>query len=116
MAGYRYDHEADVHVADCSGVLTLAVGIDRVRALQRELSRRPARGGIFKLLIDFRETIWPEPSVHREMSRVTRDELGLTPDNARVRLAIVNQSWAGQPAANERWFLSSAEALEWLCR
>ena len=116
MADYRYERDSDVHVADCSGTVTLAVGVERVRALKRALSQRPPRSGIFRLLLDFRETTWADASVHGELSRITREELGLGPDNASMRLALVNERWAGPVAENEHWFVSVEDAMRWLCR
>jgi hypothetical protein len=114
MSFYRYEPDSDIHVVDCGGRVSLELGIERLRVLARELESRPPRDGVARLLIDFRETVWENASVHLELSRLTRTEFGLHPDNARLRAAIVNAGWAGQVAHNERWFLCDAAARQWL--
>lgn len=116
---YRYEQDSDVHVLDCGGKVNLETGVQRLRALERELTAlrntaRPPRNGVVKLLIDFRETVWEDESVHMELSRLTRTEFGLNPGNSGIRAAIVNAHWSGEVAHNERWFLCEAAALQWL--
>jgi hypothetical protein len=86
-----------------------------LRLLERELTARRPQDGVSKLLIDFRNTVWEDEKVHRELSRITRTEFGLNPSHAGVRAAIVNTRWIGQISVNERWFLSDAIAMQWLC-
>jgi hypothetical protein len=114
MPFYRYEQDFDVHVVDCGGKVNLETGVQRLRALGRELMARPPRDGVTKLLIDFRETVWEDEGVHLELSRLTRAEFGLNPGNSGIRAAIVNARWSGEVAHNERWFLSEAAALQWL--
>lgn len=116
MSFYRYDQNFDVHIVDCAGRVNLETGLVRLRVLALELQARQPRDGVAKLLIDFRETEWEDETVHMELSRITRTEFGLNPDNSRIRAAIVNTRWSGQVASNERWFLSEAAAMQWLCR
>ena len=112
---YRYDEESDVHVVDCGGKVSLETGIARLRVLERELAARPPRGGVSKLLIDFRNTVFEDESVHMELSRITRTEFGLNPGNSSIRAAIVNTRREGPLSDNEHWFLSDASAMQWLC-
>jgi hypothetical protein len=112
---YRYDQDADVHSVDCGGEVNLETGLARLRVLERELAARQPRDGVAKLLIDFRNTIWEDESVHMELSRITRTEFGLNPANSSIRAAILNTRWSGQASDNEHWFLSEAAALQWLC-
>jgi len=114
MDFYRYDAQVGVHVVDCSGRVDLELGVARLRALELELGSRPAAEQR-KLLIDFRATIWASEDVHRELSVITRSTL-LHPGNRDVRAAILNERWAGPVSENEHWFLTEAEAREWLQR
>ena len=116
MSFYRYEQDSDVHIVDCGGEVSLETGLARLRALERELGARPPRDGVSRLLIDFRNTVWADENVHMELSRITRSEFGLHPDNARIRAAIVNTRWSGEISDNERWFLSDSAAMQWLCR
>jgi hypothetical protein len=115
MSFYRYEPDFDVHIVDCGGVVTLETGTERLRVLGRELAARPPRDGVARLLVDFRTTVWEDENVHMELSRITRTEFGLNPDNARMRAAIVNSRWSGPISDNEHWFLDDADALRWLC-
>lgn len=114
MSFYHYDEESDVHIVDCGGMVTLETGIARLRVLESELRARQPRDGVSKLLIDFRNTVWAGENVHMELSRITRTEFGLNPGNSSIRAAIVNIRRSGQISDNERWFLSDAEAMQWL--
>ena len=114
MSRYRYEQESDVHIVDCGAEVTLETGIARLRLLERELTARQPRDGVYKLLIDFRNTVWKDENVHMELSRITRTEFGLNPGNASIRAAIVNTRWSGQISDNERWFLSDTIAMQWL--
>jgi hypothetical protein len=115
MSFYRYDHDSDVHTVDCGGKVTLETGMARLRELERALAARPPRDGVAKLFIDFRNTVWEDENVHMELSRITRTEFGLNSGNASIRAAIVNDRWGGHVSDNERWFLSDAAAMQWLC-
>ena len=115
MSLYRYEPESDVHILDCSGKVTLETGVARLRELEHELTAHQPRDGVAKLLIDFRNTVWENENVHMELSRITRTEFGLNPDNSSIRAAIVNTRWSGQISDNERWFLSDIVAMQWLC-
>jgi hypothetical protein len=112
---YRYDAESDVHVVDCGGVVTLETGKARLETLASELATHKRADGAARLLIDFRETIWEDENVHLELSRITRAEFGLNPDNTGLRAAIVNTRWSGAVSDNEHWFLSEGDAMSWLC-
>jgi len=112
---YRYDQASDVHIVDCGGKVSLETGMARLRVLERELAARPPRGGVSKLLIDFRNTVFEDESVHMELSRITRTEFGLNPENSGIRAAIVNNRREGPVSDNEHWFLSDVSALQWLC-
>ncbi len=114
MTFYRYLAEHDVHVFDCSGQLTLELGISRLGVLRRQLEARPAKDGVTKLLIDFRRTTFDSPLVHRELSLITRRDFGLNSDNHSTRFAILDPNRAGQVAHNEAWFQDELEALQWL--
>jgi hypothetical protein len=111
---YEYDPEHDVHLVDCGGKVTLETGMTRLQLLKRELAAT-APNRVAKLLIDFRDTVWEDESVHMELSRLTRTELGLNPGNASIRSAIVNARWSGHISANEHWFFSVEDAMLWLC-
>jgi hypothetical protein len=115
MSFYRYERDFDVHIVDCGGVVTLETGMERLRVLGRELAARPPRDGVARLLVDFRTTVWEDENVHMELSRITRTDFGLNPDNTRIRAAIVNSRWSGAISDNEHWFLTDADALRWLC-
>jgi hypothetical protein len=115
MSFHRYDRDSDVHIVDCGGKVTLETGLARLRGLERELAARPPRDGITKLLIDFRNTVWEDESVHMKLAGITRTEFGLAPGNSSIRAAIVNTRWGGHVSDNERWFLSDAAAMQWLC-
>jgi hypothetical protein len=52
--------------------------------------------------------------VHEELSKITRRDFGLNPENTQMRAAILNNRWEGTLSSNERWFFSEAAALEWL--
>jgi hypothetical protein len=114
MSFYRYLPERDVHALDCGGPVDLQTGIERLHTLRRELEGRPPKGGVAKLLIDFRETVWADASVHMELSRLTRTEFGLNPGNTALRAAILHTERSGAVADNERWFAEEEEALRWL--
>lgn len=116
MAFYFYDRESQVHVVDCSGPVSLELGTERVRLLKAQLAETTPRGGLTRLLIDFRNTIWADEQVHRELSRITRTELGLTPDNAEIRVAFVVEGHSGRVAENEAWFSEPRSAMDWLSR
>lgn len=111
---YRYLPEVDVHVLDCAGRVDLAIGLERLQVLQRRLAERPPVDGVAKLLVDFRNTVWESVDDHMKLSRVTRDEFGLRPDNFAVRVAFVHAGRTGGDADNERWFSSREAALDWL--
>jgi len=111
---YRYVPELDVHVIDCGGRVDLETGTLRLHILRREIEARPPRDGVAKLLIDFRETVWADASVHAELSRVTRSEFGLNSENPSLRAAILHTERSGAVAENEHWFGSEVAAMEWL--
>jgi hypothetical protein len=110
---YRYDEDRDLHALDCGGTVTLELGLARFRLLERELRARPPREGILKLLVDFRETVWADESVHRELSRITRAEL-LDSRERCVRVAFVDGARSGEVSENERWFHDEGRATDWL--
>lgn len=112
---YRYIELVDVHFADCSGVVSLALGIERLDVLERELSARPSSDGVQRLLIDFRDTVWESEDVHRELSRLTRQRLKLG-DNPALRVALLHRELTGGSSESERWFASEDEAMQWLTR
>lgn len=114
MNFYRYLDESDVHVIDCAGRVDLELGLARLKALAIELEARPARGARRRLLIDLRNTVWENEGVHRQLSLATRRDFGLNPQNAGLRVAILNHRWQGAIAENEHWFLDDVAALDWL--
>lgn len=57
---YHYQAECELHVIDCSGHVDWETGVARLCALQRELAARPPSGGVSRLLIDFRQTLWAD--------------------------------------------------------
>ena len=114
MSFYRYLEGPDVHVVDCSGRVDLQIGIERLELLQAALAARPSVGGVRRLLIDFRNTVWENEDVHRQLSEVTRRDFGLNADNRAIRAAILNHRWEGPLSDNERWFFEEGPALEWL--
>jgi hypothetical protein len=111
---YRYLEGSDVHVLDCAGKVDVPVGLARLRRLSQELEARPARDGVHRLLVDFRQTEWESEEAHRELSRATRREFGLNADNPSLRLAFVFHGGKGTVSENERWFDDDAAALAWL--
>lgn len=115
MSFYRYDPIIDVHVFDCGGRVTVEIGVTRLHMLAEGLRARPPHDGTAKLLIDFRNTVFEDENVHRELSKITRTEFGLNPDNKGIRAAFIHTRARGQVSENERWFLSDADALQWLC-
>ncbi len=115
-AGYRYLPDVDVHALDCGGHLTLELGLGRLRALEHELAERPARDGVHKLLIDFRETRFDSDETHRALSIATRSTLGLDRQNAAIHVAFVHRNGHGAVSGSEAWFRSETEALDWLDR
>lgn len=115
MSFYRYDPNTDVHVVDCGGNVTLEIGLARLRVLAEELRARPPRDGTAKLLIDFRNTVFEDENVHRKLSEITRTEFGLNPSNKGIRAALIHARSRGQVSENEHWFLSDADAMQWLC-
>jgi hypothetical protein len=112
-ANIRYLPDLDVHALDCAGHLSLELGLSRLRALEVALAERPARNGLRKLLIDFRKTTFESDEVHRALSVATRSTLGLTTENSAVRVAFVHSA-RGVVSDKEAWFLTEAEALDWL--
>lgn len=115
MSFYRYDQDSDVHIVDCGGKVTLETGMARLRALGRELAAHKPADGVAKLLIDFRNTIWEDESVHMELSKIVRTEFGLNAVNSSIRAAIVNTRFRGPISDNEQWFFDDAAARQWLC-
>ena len=114
MSFYRYLQDCDVHVLDCAGKVDVPVGLARLRRLTQELDTRPARDGVHRLLIDFRDTEWASVDAHRELSRATRRDFGLNAENPFLRLAFVSHRGKGAVSNSERWFADDAEALAWL--
>ena len=114
MTWHQYLADSDVHVFDCSGRIDLATGMARLDVLEHAFAALPARGGVRRMLIDFRETSWDCEETHRALSSATRERFGLTPENASIRVAIVNQRWGGRMSDNEHWFLVREDALRWL--
>lgn len=114
MSWHEYLEAADVHLIDCSGRVDLATGLARLDALEQAFEARPPRGGLRRVLIDFRETEWDSEATHRALSIATRERFELRPANASIRLAIVNQRWAGRLSPNEHWFFERHDALRWL--
>lgn len=110
---YQFRSDIDVHVIDCSGYIDLETGLARLLVLQHELDARPPSNGVSRLLIDFRNTVWHDETVHMELSKTTRTRL-LHPDNSAIRAAIVNTRVRGQVSDNEHWFSREDEALDWL--
>src|SRR5690606_37237203 len=113
MKFYRYLEDCDVHVLDCAGKVDVPLGLARLQRLSQELVARPAPDGVRRLLIDFRHTEWADEETHRELSRATREDFGLTGDEPTLRLAFVFPR-RGIISKNERWFDDYAEALQWL--
>jgi hypothetical protein len=111
---HQYVAETGIHVIDCSGRVDLATGMARLELLEQAFAALAARGGVRRVLIDFRETEWDSEETHRALSRATRERFGLTPENAGIRFAIVNQRWGGRMSDNEHWFLVRDDALGWL--
>lgn len=111
---HQYLADADIHVFDCSGRIDLATGMARLAVLERAFATQPARGGMRRVLIDFRETSWDCEETHRALSSATRERFDLTPENAGIRVAIVNQRCGGRISDNEHWFLVRDDALRWL--
>ena len=111
---HHYLADTDVHLFDCSGRIDLATGMARLELLEQAFAAQPARGGVRRVLIDFRDTEWDSEETHRALSHATRERFGLTPQNAGIRVAIVNQRWGGRMSDNEHWFLVRDEALGWL--
>jgi hypothetical protein len=101
-------------VLDCAGKVDVPLGLERLRRVSQELDARPARAGVHRLLIDFRQTEWASEEAHRELSRATRRDFGLNPENASLRLAFVAHGGEGTVSNSERWFDNDAEALAWL--
>lgn len=114
MSFIRYLEDSDIYVVDCSGTVDLELGLSRLKALELELQSRPLLAGRRKLLIDFRNTHWASEETHQELSKITRRDFGLRPDNPSIRAAILNRRWGGPISDNEHWFLSEEEALDWL--
>lgn len=113
MSFYRYDENRDLHALDCAGTVTLELGLARFQLLERELQARPPRDGVFKILVDFRKTVWADTSVHRELSRITRTEF-LSSTGRRVRVAFVDGVRSGDVSENEQWFHDEDRATDWL--
>src|SRR5262245_30565310 len=114
MTFYRYLENHDVHVLDCAGRVDVAVGLERLRRLSQELEAHPARDGVHRLLVDFRQTEWASEEAHRELSRVVRRDFGLNGENPALRLAFVSSGRTGAVSGSEHWFDDDAEALAWL--
>ena len=114
MSFYRYLEDWDVHVLDCAGRVDVPVGLARLRRLSQELNARPARDGVHRLLIDFRNTEWASEDAHGELSRATRRDFGLDAENPSLRLAFVFHRGRGTVSNSERWFTDDVEALAWL--
>jgi hypothetical protein len=113
-ASYRYLEDCDVHVLDCAGRVDVPVGLARLRRLSQELAARPARDGVHRLLVDFRQTEWENEDAHRELSRATRRDFGLNADNPSLRLAFVFHRVKVTVSNSERFFDDYAAALAWL--
>lgn len=111
---HQYLADTDIHVFDCSGRIDLATGMARLDVLEHAFAAQPPRGSVRRVLIDFRETEWDSEETHRALSHATRERFGLKPENASIRVAIVNQRWGGRMSDNEHWFLVRADALGWL--
>lgn len=114
MSFYRYLEDCDVHVLDCAGKVDVPVGLARLRRLSQELEARPARDGVHRLLIDFRNTEWASEDAHGELSRATRRDFGLDAENPSLRLAFVFHRGRGTVSSSEQWFTDDVEALAWL--
>ena len=114
MIWHEYLEATDVHLIDCSGKVDLATGLARLDALALEFEAHPPRTGVRRLLIDFRETEWDSQATHEALSIATRERFDLTPENARLRVAIVNKRWEGCLSDNEHWFFEKHDALRWL--
>jgi hypothetical protein len=111
---YRYLAGCGVHFADCSGAVSLALGVQRLDLLERELAARPSHDGVQRLLIDFRDTVWESEAVHRQLSMLTRERFGLGQNNPNQRVAFLHRELQGGTTEFERWFRAEAEALAWL--
>jgi hypothetical protein len=113
---YSYLEQAGVHVADCSGRVDYALGVERLDVLEREVEARPARDGVTRLLIDFRDTVWESEEVHRQLSASTRRRFGLGRNDPALRVAFLHRQLQGGTSDYEQWFAAEDEALVWLAR
>jgi len=114
MSFYRYLEDCDVHVLDCAGKVDAPIGLARLRRLSQELEARPARDGVHRLIVDFRQTEWESEEAHRELSQATRRDFKLNADNPSLRVAFVFHRGKGAVSNSERWFDDDGAALAWL--